>query len=181
MILLIIAMKLSIHHLTCMKWPFSFWIKIYILKIIWEYLWTYKHKCQTIYFKLIHCRHWCEVIWLSYAIIFCYIRKKTYCMKNLAPFFLSPRFFLQWWSIKPHMDSMAVSLPVIHLFADESMLRFCEVQSWFHGYSPRHVIISTITQFRVLDVFYLVISKQTYGIECYEALKNMILFSFSVM
>ena len=37
------------------------------------------NKCHTIYFKLIHCRHRCKVIWPSYAIIFCYGRKKTYC------------------------------------------------------------------------------------------------------
>ena len=65
-----------------MKWPLSFWVKIYTLKIIWEYFWTFMHKCQAVYFKLIYCRHRCEVIWLSYAVIFCYDREKTDCNKT---------------------------------------------------------------------------------------------------
>ena len=44
-----------------------------------QYSISWYNKCHTICFRLIHRRHRREVIWQSYAVIFCYGHEKTYC------------------------------------------------------------------------------------------------------
>ena len=45
-----------------------------------KYLESLYNKCHTKLLKLVYCRHQYDVIWLSYAVIFCYGREKTYCI-----------------------------------------------------------------------------------------------------
>ena len=71
-------------------------------------------------------------------------------MKN--PFFLSPRLFLQWWSIKTHMDSIAVSLPVTFIcrWIHAAILRGAIMISWVFASPCNHINYNTIQSFRCL-------------------------------
>ena len=63
------------------KWKkglLSFELKRKILKILRKYFWRKKHKRQTICFKMTYCRNQRDLNQLSYGVIFCCGREKTY-------------------------------------------------------------------------------------------------------
>ena len=64
------------------KWLHCFELIINILKIFWEYFWTYKHKCQKIYFKMMYCRNQWDLNQMSYGVILCCGQEKTYCRRD---------------------------------------------------------------------------------------------------
>ena len=64
------------------KWLLCFELIINILKIFLEYFWRYRHECQTIYFNMTCCKNQWDLNQLSYGVIFCCGREKTYCISR---------------------------------------------------------------------------------------------------
>ena len=91
------------------------------LKIFWEYFWTYKHKCQTIYFKMTYCRNQWDLNQLSYGVIFCCGREKTYCIYSIIhslhsetlTYWFSLTIYKRWTNMD--FDQLRISKQILDL------------------------------------------------------------------
>ena len=108
--------------------------------------WRYRHKCQTICFKMTYCRNQWDSNQLNYAVFFCFGREKTYCIScRIDSFWMFHVTMVRWGfshimafknSLSSGWNDFDVSpdhgnptWPSIHFFAELTLFE-CSTWPW---------------------------------------------------